>query len=93
VGETTSGHSCRPDRAGGQGDRELELPLLGGRLWEPAEAGRLDDRGWTALIVQRAHEYRERAADLRKQFAFVGAQPFQRFPYKEFVNAWKRAGR
>ncbi|MFS8203383.1 hypothetical protein ACLVWQ_32500 (plasmid) [Streptomyces sp. CWNU-52B] len=144
---------------------ELELPLLGGRLWEPAEAGRLDDHGWIALIVQRVQEYRERAADLRhavercvtdedqlrlardiegvkhqlldrlglrraemsameqelvssvasvtqvatgvpavsglwfgarslgKQFAFVGAQPFQRFLYKEFINAWKRAGR
>jgi hypothetical protein len=158
-------------RAAGQADAhrlqllELELPLLGGRLWEPGEAGRLDDRRWIALIVQRIREYRERAAELRqavercvtdedylrlardiegvklqlldrlglrraemsamerelvgsvasvtqvatgvpavsglwfgartlgKQFAFVGAQPFQRFLYKEFVNAWKRAGR
>ncbi|MFG2373800.1 hypothetical protein ACGFY9_20280 [Streptomyces sp. NPDC048504] len=158
-------------RAARQGDAhrlrllELELPLLGGRLWEPGETGRLDDRRWIALIVQRIHEYRERAADLRhavercvtdedqlrlardiegvkhqlldrlglrraemsaveqelvnsvasvtqvatgvpavsglwfgartlgKQFTFVGAQPFQRFLYKEFISAWKRAGR
>ncbi|MDH6630448.1 hypothetical protein M2271_008308 [Streptomyces sp. LBL] len=158
-------------RAAGQTDAhrlrllELELPLLGGRLWEPHEAGRLDDRRWIALVVRRVLEYRERAADLRqavercvtdedylrlardiegvkhqlldrlglrrvemsamerelvnsvasvtqvatgvpavsglwfgartlgKQFAFVGAQPFQRFLYKEFLNAWKRAGR
>ena len=59
-------------RAAGQGGThrlrllELELPLLGGRLWEPGEAGRLDDRGWIALVVQRVHEYRERAADLRQ---------------------------
>ncbi|MFB6844821.1 hypothetical protein ACFCXS_08170 [Streptomyces sp. NPDC056373] len=158
-------------RAAGQGDAhrvrllELELPLLGGRLWEPAEAGRLDDQRWIALVVRRVCEYRERAADLRqavercvtdedylrlardiegvkhqlldrlglrkaemspmememvnsvasvtqvatgvpvvsglwfgartlgKQFAFVGSQSFQRFLYKEFLNAWKRAGR
>ncbi|MGW1268563.1 hypothetical protein [Streptomyces sp. NPDC002491] len=30
---------------------------------------------------------------LGERFAFVGAQPFQGFLYKEFVNAWKRAGR
>jgi hypothetical protein len=33
------------------------------------------------------------ARTLGKRFAFVGAQPFQGFLYKEFVNAWKRAGR
>jgi hypothetical protein len=144
---------------------QLELPLLGGRLWEPAEARRLSDERWVAFVVRRVHEYRDRAADLRqavercvtdedylrlardiegvkhqllerlglrraemsamerelvdsvasvtqvatgvpmvsglwfgaralgKQFSFVGAQPFQRFLYREFVGAWKRAGR
>jgi hypothetical protein len=33
------------------------------------------------------------ARTLGKQFAFTGAQPFQRFLYREFVDAWKRAGR
>ena len=33
------------------------------------------------------------ARALGKQFAFSGAQPFQRFLYREFVDAWKRAGR
>ena len=144
---------------------QLELPLLGGRLWTPDETGRHSDRDWIALVTSRIHRYRERATDLRtavarcvtdedyvrlardidgvkrqllerlglrrvelspmerelvgtvasvaeaapgvpkvsglwfsaralgKQFAFTGAQPFQRFLYREFVDAWKRAGR
>src|SRR5262249_20853571 len=58
-------------QAAGQGDAhrvqllELELPLLGGRLWEPGEAGRLEDKRWIALVVRRVREYRDRAADLR----------------------------
>lgn len=33
------------------------------------------------------------ARTLGKQLSFAGAQPFQRFLYREFVDAWKRAGR
>jgi hypothetical protein len=144
---------------------QLELPLLGGRLWTPGEVGRHSDQGWITLVASRIRQYRDRAADLRtavercvtdedyvrlardidgvkrqllerlglrrvelsamerelvgtvasvaeatpgvpkvsglwfgartlgKQFAFTGAQPFQRFLYREFVDAWKRAGR
>ncbi len=144
---------------------QLELPLLGGRLWEPADTGRMSDARWTTFVVDRIRDYRDRATDLRravercvtdedylrlardidgvkrqllerlglrkadlsaverelvgsvasvaevasgvpvvsglwfsaralgKQFAFSGAQPFQRFLYREFVDAWKRAGR
>ncbi|MEU4107776.1 hypothetical protein [Streptomyces sp. NPDC027717] len=144
---------------------QLELPLLGGRLWAHDEVGTRSDEEWTKLVVERIEEYRQRAADLRravqqcvtdedylrlardidgvkrqllerlglrrvelseierelvgtvasvteaapgvpkvsglwfgartlgKQFSFAGAQPFQRFLYREFVSAWKRAGR
>ncbi|MEE4541384.1 hypothetical protein V2S66_05310 [Streptomyces sp. V4-01] len=144
---------------------QLELPLLGGRLWTADEIGNLGDQDWTKLVVSRIRQYRDRAADLRaavercvtdedyvrlardidgvkrqllerlglrrvelsaterelvgtvasvagaapgvpkvsglwfgartlgKQFAFTGAQPFQRFLYREFVDAWKRSGR
>lgn len=144
---------------------QLELPLLGGRLWSQDEAGTRSDEDWIDLVVRRVGEYRQRAAELRravercvtdedyvrlardidgvkkqllerlglrrvelseverelagtvasvaeaapgvpkvsglwfgartlgKQFAFAGAQPFQRFLYREFVDAWKRAGR
>jgi hypothetical protein len=44
---------------------ELELPLLGGRLWRASEAGRLDDQEWIKLVVARIANYRERVADLR----------------------------
>ncbi|NED12582.1 hypothetical protein [Streptomyces sp. SID9124] len=158
-------------RAAGQDDShrlqllQLELPLLGGRLWVPSEAGKYNDQDWIALVASRIRRYRDRAADLRtavercvtdedyvrlardiegvkrqllerlglrraelsamerelvgtvasvgeaatgvpmvsglwfgaralgKQFSFTGAQPFQRFLYREFVDAWKRAGR
>jgi hypothetical protein len=144
---------------------QLELPLLGGRLWMPNEVGRRRDQDWIKLVASRIRQYRDRAADLRtavercvtdedyvrlardidgvkrqllerlglrrvelsamerelvgtvasvaeatpgvpmvsglwfgartlgKQFSFSGAQPFQRFLYREFVDAWRRAGR
>lgn len=144
---------------------QLELPLLGGRLWEPSDTGTLGDAEWIALVVRRMREYRERAAALRqavercvsdedylrfardidtvtwqlldrlglrraerspleeeligsvasvtgtatgfpvvsglwfgaralsKHLPRPGARPFQRFLYREFVEAWKRAGR
>jgi hypothetical protein len=155
--------------AAGQGEShrvqllQLELPLLGGRLWTPADTGRLRDGDWIAFVVDRVQDYRARATELRsvvehcvtdedhlrlardidgvkrqllerlglrkvelsamerdlvdcvasvaqaapgvpkvsglwfgaralgKQFRFSG-QPFQRFLYREFVDAWKRAG-
>jgi hypothetical protein len=33
------------------------------------------------------------ARTIGKQRAFAGAQPYQRFLYREFLDAWKRAGR
>jgi hypothetical protein len=144
---------------------ELELPLLGGRLWHDSERGQLSDTGWVRGVATRIGEYRRRAADLRKavtacvtdedylrlardieevkmqlleriglrqvdlspvekdlvagvasvieaapgvpkvsglwfgartlgkQVGFHGGSPFQRFLYREFVGAWKRAGR
>lgn len=144
---------------------QLELPLLGGRLWSSVDLGRLGEQDWVSLVVERIGDYRTRAADLRhavercvtdedhlrlardidgvtrhllgrlglrrvepsamerelatsvasvtsaapgvpivsglwltarslgKQFAYPGAQPYQRFLYREFIDAWKRAGR
>ncbi|MGW0505419.1 hypothetical protein [Micromonospora sp. NPDC003241] len=143
---------------------ELELPLLGGRLWQAAETGRMNERDWIGLVVARIAEYREKAVDLRVAVArcvtdedylrlardisgakrqllerlglrkvalsaveqelvngvasvtesvpgvpkvagmWIGARaigkqvsatgtPVQRFLYKEFYRAWKRAGR
>lgn len=48
---------------------ELELPLLGGRLWQPSEVGKVSDEQWLELVVARIAEYRERAADLREAIA------------------------
>ncbi|MEO3798459.1 hypothetical protein [Nonomuraea sp. B1E8] len=162
-------HDSLRDAAGGDEYRlqllQLELPLLGGRLWSRTDAGRRDDHSWIRFVSARIQEYRERATTLRqaveqcvtdedsirlardiedvkrqllerlglrkvelspiehefvdtvasvaqaapgvpkvsgiwlgarslsKQFAFSGAQPYQRFLYREFVDAWKRAGR
>lgn len=33
------------------------------------------------------------ARTIGKQRSFAGAQPYQRFLYREFLDAWKRAGR
>ncbi|GAA1959242.1 hypothetical protein [Kitasatospora viridis] len=144
---------------------ELELPLLGGRLWAADDTGRRSDHEWIAFVVGRIRDYRDRASELRravercvtaedyvrlardiegvkrqllerlglrrvelsaverelvgsvasvsgavtglpvvsglwfgarslgKQFVFGNAQPYQRFLYREFVDAWKRTGR
>jgi len=45
---------------------ELELPLLGGRLWGQEDIGRMDDHAWVRLVAERISEYRRRAADLRQ---------------------------
>lgn len=162
---TTLSRAAGPDESHRVQLLQLELPLLGGRLWVPSETGRCDDRGWIELVASRIRRYRDRAADLRaavercvtdedyvrlardiegvkrqllerlglrraelsavereligtvasvgevatgvpivsglwfgaralgKQFSFAGAQPFQRFLYREFVGAWRRAGR
>ncbi len=44
---------------------ELELPLLGGRLWKADEVGQLAEHAWIELITGRILEYRDRAAGLR----------------------------
>lgn len=144
---------------------QLELPLLGGRLWLPSETGSVDDDGWVRLIVERLLDYRSRVEELRmavekcvsdedrlrvardidevkyqilerlglrkvemspverelvdsvasvaqaapgvpkvsglwvsvrslgKRFGYSAKEPFQRFLYREFVDAWKRSGR
>lgn len=143
---------------------ELELPLLGGRLWSSDEAGRMDEDSWIALVVRRVAVYRAKATKLREAIArcvtdedvlrlgrdideakqhlaerlgllrtepsplehdlvngvasvaaavpgvpkvsglWVGARtvsrqlvpmgtPIQRFLYREFIQAWRRAGR
>ena len=48
---------------------ELELPLIGGRLWRGSEVGKVSDDRWIVLVVSRIAEYRERAADLRRAIA------------------------
>lgn len=143
---------------------ELELPLLGGRLWQATETGKVGEHEWIDLVVTRIADYRQKAADLRAAVArcvtdedylrlardidgakkqllerlglrkvalsaveqelvngvasvaesvpgvpkvsgmWIGARaigkqmtatgtPVQRFLYKEFYRAWKRAGR
>ena len=44
---------------------ELELPLLGGRLWKSTETRQRSDHDWLQTIVGRIQGYREEAADLR----------------------------
>jgi hypothetical protein len=142
---------------------KVELPLLGGRLWRPAETGVQSEARWMDRIVDRLFDYREKARDLRhfiehcvteedrlrlsrdieqvkrqllerlafrpvelspverdlvenvasvtqavpgfpkvsglwlgartvgKRFGFTG-NPFQRFLYREFLDAWRRTG-
>lgn len=48
---------------------ELELPLLGGRLWRPAEVGRHPDPAWIDLVVDRIAQYRAGATELRRAIA------------------------
>jgi hypothetical protein len=44
---------------------EVELPLLGGRLWESADVGKRSDIDWIEFVADKIAEYRERAQDLR----------------------------
>ncbi|MFV2020476.1 hypothetical protein [Micromonospora sp. LOL_023] len=44
---------------------ELELPLLGGRLWRPDELGKMGDQEWSDLVAQRVLEYRRVSRPLR----------------------------
>jgi hypothetical protein len=48
---------------------ELELPLLGGRLWADEEVDVYSDSDWIELIAERIAEYRLRASDLRNAIA------------------------
>ena len=146
---------------------EMELPLLGGRLWDSYETRQKPDSDWLEVIVERIRDYRDDAAELRgavrqcvsdedvlrvardidevkeqlldrlglrrveaspverelvdgvasvvqvttglpvvsglwfgtralgKQMAqfHIGGQPYQQFVYREFVRAWKAAGK
>lgn len=44
---------------------ELELPLLGGRLWNDSDVGKRTDKGWIEFVVDQIAKYRERAHELR----------------------------
>lgn len=44
---------------------ELELPLIGGRLWKNDEVGKRSDDAWVDLIADRIANYRAEAAPLR----------------------------
>ena len=44
---------------------EMELPLLGGRLWESTDVGKRSDVDWIEFVADKIAEYRERAQDLR----------------------------
>lgn len=45
---------------------ELELPLLGGRLWDSSETLRESDQTWLEMVVDRIRDYRDSAAELRE---------------------------
>ncbi|MZF84277.1 hypothetical protein [Streptomyces sp. SID5643] len=44
----------------------LELPLVGGRLWNAEEAGLRTDREWIDLVCDRIMSYRAKAGPLRE---------------------------
>jgi hypothetical protein len=44
---------------------ELNLPLLGGRLWRPGETGKDSHETWVGLVVERIADYREKCQPLR----------------------------
>lgn len=44
---------------------ELEMPLLGGRIWQRDDLGKLGDQEWIELVAARLTDYRRRAAGLR----------------------------
>jgi hypothetical protein len=48
---------------------ELELPLIGGRLWESNELGRISDDDWVREVAQRLSAYRRAATPLRAAIA------------------------
>lgn len=49
----------------------LELPLVGGRLWNNEEAGVRPDREWIDLVCDRILSYRAQAGTLREMVASV----------------------
>jgi hypothetical protein len=59
---------------------ELELPLLGGRLWDAPETGRHSDQSWIELVADRITDYRARAQELRDAIEqCVTAEDYLRF--------------
>ena len=48
---------------------ELELPLLGGRLWTDDEVNVHSDSDWIEIVSDRIADYRQRATDLRNAIA------------------------
>lgn len=44
---------------------ELELPLLGGRLWDADDAGTRTDEDWIEYVADKIADYRDRAQELR----------------------------
>lgn len=64
-------HAGLSDNAGPSLDRRLELlrlelPLVGGRLWNDEEAGIRPDRDWIDLVCDRIMSYRRQAGPLRE---------------------------
>ena len=64
-------HTRLSDNAGPSRARQLELlrlelPLVGGRLWNNEEAGVRPDRDWIDLVCDRIMSYRRQAGSLRE---------------------------
>jgi len=52
----------------------LELPLVGGRLWNEEEAGIRSDRDWVDLVCDRILSYRHQSQQLRETVHRVGTE-------------------
>ncbi|MEO3858004.1 hypothetical protein [Acrocarpospora sp. B8E8] len=72
-------HSKVSDGAGSSHARHfellrLELPLVGGRLWNNEEVGLRPDREWIDLVCDRIMSYRRQAGSLREHVRGIRAE-------------------